>query len=259
MNLQHENGGTLEDGLLVQYLHGELDAEMQQALAAHLDRCPPCRAQSDRLQQRMRDATDALQLSAFPEPRPQEWRALLASVRREAAARRRAARLRLAAGWIIGVAALAGAASSPVRAWIAQRWSNANSDAQPAVQIDQQTPGTAGLTFVPGGTVLEVNLESTQSGGFLALRFTEDPLVNVSVAGGASEQFAWGRNVVRIINQTRSSASYTVTVARSVERVTVQVGQLPPIALSRSTVGTETVEIGLTTGAVRNSAPRDEQ
>jgi hypothetical protein len=259
MTEPHETGQTLAAGLLVQYLHGELDAQQETGVSEHLAVCQPCRTLVESLQVRMRAASDVLRLSAFEAPGTVEWQRLLESVRAAAPARQKAARLRLAAGWIIGLGTVAGLSSSPVRAWMAERWTNLIQDAPAPGQLqhDGQATGQAGLIFEPERDRLDIAFQTTQPGGTLIVRYTDATTVSVTVTGGHTEQLAWRRGSVRIVNQPDARASYLVTLPRSVERVSIRVGGLDRIDLARRELG-DSLVIGLQHGAVRKPEHHDE-
>ncbi len=270
-NLRHEPGATLGDGLLARYLHGELDGDAARALAAHLSACDACCQLAASIEARARRVREALQDAAFDEPRPAAWEAVRDAVRSASAARRRAARFRIAAGLLLAMTAAAAAASPPVRAWIARSWTSLvhRETPPPAVApvpaaIPAATPaGAAALSFRASGPVVDVVLNTTQAGGTLAARFTAGEQVVVSVDDGGGEHVTWSGDVVRIANLASSNASYTITLPDGVDRLRIRVGARRPIEMTRDAVGADVVRIEMDSGApvgtrrVRNRSARD--
>jgi hypothetical protein len=261
VNLRHGPSGTLDAGLLVRYLHGELDPSVELSVAVHLDLCEACRSAVESLEGGMRRTSVALRTAAHDQPEANEWSAVLDRVHAAMGHRLRAKRMRIAAGWILALAGAASLASSPVRGWIAERLATmAGNDS--SATIDRDAPrsgGTATVTFVPTGAYLEIVVDSIQTAGSLTVRFADGDKVDIAVSGGATEQLTWSRNGIRIANVSLAAASYAVTVSHGVERVSVRVAGADPIELSRHEQGNSTVHIALETGAVRNPASRDEQ
>jgi hypothetical protein len=260
MTLPHDADATVGEALLVQYLHGELDAHASNELSGHLAQCDACRILADSLEQSARRASEALLASRYDEPDPREWQAVLDAIRTAAIARRRATHLRIAAGWIIAIAAIASLASAPVRAWITERWASIIDNETIAEQspTPPERPGTVALSFEPEGPNLEIAFETTQSAGTLTVRFSDATTVSVAVSGGAEEQLGWRQSGIQIANAPGSAASYQLTLARAVQRVSVRIGSHEPIDLLRTETGDAAVEIGLHNGRVRNPASRDE-
>jgi hypothetical protein len=259
LTLQHDVSGTVGEGRLVQYLHGELDAHTANELYSHLAQCPACRSLADSLEQRARQASEALLVSRYEEPDAREWQAVLDAIRATARARQRTRHLRIAAGWIITIAAIASLASAPLRAWIAERWATIiDSETVDHSPTPPERSGTVALSFEPEGPNQTITFEKTQSAGTLTVRFSDAPTINLAVSGGAEEQLGWRRNGIRIENTSNSAASYDLMLAHGVQRVSVHIGTLEPITLLRSASGETPAVIGLNDGHVRNPAARDE-
>ena len=261
MNLRHGPSGTLDAGLLVQYLHDELDPSVERSVAVHVDTCVACRSVVESLEGGMRRTSVALRTAAHDQPEANEWRAVLGRVQAATGNRVRAKRMRIAAGWILALAGAASLASSPVRGWIAERLATiAGNDSSAAIDRDAtRSGGTATVTFVPAGSHLEIVIDSIQAAGSLTVRFTDGDNVDVGVSGGATEHLTWSRTGIRIANVSLAAASYAVSVSHGVERVSIRVAGADPIELSRHEQGKGTVEIALGTGAVRIPPSRDEQ
>jgi hypothetical protein len=261
VNLRHGPSGKLDAGLLVRYLHGELDPSVERAVAVHLDTCEACRSVLESLEGGMRRTSVALRTAAYDQPEEDDWSAVLDRVRAGMGHRLRAKRMRNAAGWILALAGAASLASSPVRGWIAERLATiAGNDSSAAIDRDAtRSGGTATVTFVPAGSHLEIVVDSIQAAGSLTVRFTDGDKVDIGVSGGATEHLTWSRNGIRIANVPLAAASYAISVSHGVERVSVRVAGADPIELSRHEQGRGTVHIALETGAVRNPASRDEQ
>jgi hypothetical protein len=253
----HNAGDTVDTGLLVRLLHGELDAQQESELTQHLTVCPYCRALADALQLRLQEASTALQLAAHDAPAAAEWQAMLQTLRAGAGAGRRAARVRIAAGWIIALLAVTGLSRAPVRAWLAQRWGLMSAAPAAVPEPPAQSVGRAGLVFAPGSTRLDVAVQTTQPAGALVLRYTDEATVQVTVSGGGTEQLAWRRGSIRIVNQPDARASYYIALPRSVQRLSVQVGRMDVVNLSQSELQ-DSLVIGLEARAVRKPASRDE-
>lgn len=261
MNLRHGPSGTLDAGLLVRYLHGELDPSVERSVAVHLETCVACRSAVESLEHGMRKTSVALRTAAHDQPEANEWSAVLDSVHAAVGHRLRAKRVRIAAGWILALAGAASLASSPVRGWIAERLATiAGDDSSAAIDRATTRPGgTATVTFVPAGSHLEIVVDSIQAAGSLSVRFTDGDKVDIGVSGGATEHLTWSRDGIRIANVPLAAASYAVSVSHGVERVSVRVAGADPIELSRHEQGKDAVAIALETGAVRIPASRDEQ
>ncbi|HUF70690.1 MAG TPA: zf-HC2 domain-containing protein [Longimicrobiales bacterium] len=260
MNLRHAPSGTLDAGLLVRYLHGELDPSVERSVAVHIDTCVACRSVVESLEEGMRRTSVALRTAAHDQPEANEWIAVLDRVHAGMGHRVRAKRMRVAAGWILALAGAASIASSPVRGWIAERLATiAGDDSSAAIDRDATRGGMAAFTFVPAGSHLEIVVDSIQAAGSLTVRFTDGDNVDIGVSGGATEHLTWSRNGIRIANVPLAAASYVVSVSHGVERVSVRVAGADPIELSRHEQGKDTVDIALETGAVRKPASRDEQ
>jgi hypothetical protein len=258
MNLRHGDSGTLDAGLLVQYVHGELEESRAQAVAAHLAACVACRSLVSTLEADMRRASDALREAAWDQPAPDEWNALLSNVTRTARARQRDRRTRIAAGWILVAGAAASLASAPVRAWIAEKLAFQSAREAPAVAAASQSDGRASLSFTPDGSELSVTIATQQAGGSLSVTFAESEKATITVTGGGTEHLTWTPGGVEIANDANARASYGIEVSHGIERVLVRIGDAGAVSFDRTVIGERPVEIALHTGIVRNEPHRDE-
>lgn len=272
MTPQHARGDTLDEVLLMRYLHGELDVGADATVAAHVAECADCRARTDALERRLQRVGDALRAADFEMPPREDWRAVLDTVRESARNRpatRDTSRLRLAAGLLLAVSAAALLASSPLRAWIADRLDSIAGGPHPAQQAAPTAaatapadagPGTATLVFQPDGAGVNITFDSAQEAGVLRVRFLEvDDGAHMMVTGGAAEPIAVRRSGIRVSNATASTASYDISVPRTVQRVTVRVSAHDALVITRpAAADTAVTTIDLGTGVVRNTPRRDD-
>jgi hypothetical protein len=258
MSLRHGDSGTLDTGLLVRYMHGELEESHAQAISAHLADCVACRSLVSTLEADMRRASGAIREAAWDQPAPDEWNAVLATVTRTTRTRQRDRRVRIAAGWILVAGAAASLASAPVRAWIAERLAFEPAREMPPVTAAGQSDDHASLSFTPDGSELSVAIATTQAGGSLTVSFAESEKATVTVTGGGTEHLTWTGSGIRIANGADAQASYRIEVSRSIERVLVRIGDAEALSFDRTVTGERPVEIELHSGSVRNETARDE-
>jgi hypothetical protein len=259
MSLRLGNSGTLDSGLLVQYLHGELDETGVQAVAGHVAACDACRSLVASLDAEMRRASDALRAAAWEQPAPDEWRGVLDGVIRTARSRQRGRRMRIAAGWILVTGAAASLASAQVRGWIAEKLAFDAEPTMPVASVQDPSGGHASLSFVPTRPELIIAVATKQTAGSLAIAFTDSARTGITVTEGGTEHLTWSGNGVRIANVADSEASYGITVSHGVERVIVRIGDDGPMSFDRAPPPDRSARVDLSTGTVRNDAPRDEQ
>lgn len=260
MNLRHATGDMMDAGLLIRHLHGELNADEARAVAGHLTSCESCRSFAESLAARARNVREALRAADFDEPAAGQWRDVRDALRARPSARLRSPRLPVAALWVLIAVATAGMASASVRTWVVEQWARLSGESHPGADAERQQSGRAALSFRPIGDELHVTFETTQAGGMVVLRFTDDQAATVSVAGGGAEQLAVGERGLHVGNEAGSLASFRVTLPLGVERVHVRIGGTGPIDLTRSALREDTVAIALDSGVVvRNTPPRDDQ
>lgn len=257
MTIRHDRSATLGAGLIVQYLHGELSADVRADVAGHLEACPACARLAAEIEARTHRLSDTLRSADFEAPPAAEWTSMLAGIQATAAARRRNRRLRIAAGWIAVALASGVLVSAPLRAWLVDRWTDLVDTNDPAVPV--MAPNRFGLAFTPVTAELTVSTSATQADGAIHVRFTEGDTARVSVTAGTDEALALGTAAVRITNRTNSTASYFVEVPKVVKRVTLRIGERPQVVLERSEAGARSIEVDLRNGVrVRNPMPDDE-
>lgn len=253
MNLQHDEGTTMDPGLLILHLDGELDAAQDAAVTAHLQACTECRMLATSLTSRIRRVSHALADADFRTPPVEAWQDVRDALRHTAPRR---ARWPVAAGLLLAVGATALVAAPPLREWIADRvdafTARGASEAAPVVD-----DGSASVGFAATGPVLDVVIDSVQRSGTLAIEFTAADAARIAVTAGGSEQLAVHAAGARITNRSTSSASYTLTVSSPVERVRVRVGTHAPLLLHRGDAS-GTVHIDLVSGRVRNTRADDD-
>lgn len=261
-NPLHGAAETVDRGLLVRYLHGELEEGAAGELERHLDACGTCRELADALEARERRVAGALRSADHSGPDATEWRAVLRRVRVRAARRRRGVRLLRAAGWALAFLAAGTLAVAPVRAWVTAQWHRVVGGGPPPAAAPApapgREPGQAALAFRPAGASLDIVVEATQEAGILTLRFGDGERVRVSVAGGGEERLTVGERGLRIVNVSTSRADYEVDLPSAVTRVTVRIGGLESVEVTRRTAAAAPLAIDLSRGAiVRNPPSRD--
>jgi hypothetical protein len=260
VNVQHDAGGTLEAGLLVRHLHGELDAVAARAVAAHIAGCDACRTAAAAIAARTRSVSNALQAADFDQPSPGTWRAVREALRSAPPAHPRLPRLAIAALCVLFAVAAASMASATVRAWVADQWFRVSGEPAQRARATDANIGRAALAFRPVGPELQVTFETKQAAGTLTLRFTDEQTATVVVDGGAAEQLAVGGRSVHVANASGSRASFTVTLPQVVERVHVRIGTNDTVTLRRGVVDEGEVAIALDSGVVvRKQRARDDQ
>lgn len=253
MSLEHIAGATLDDALLVRRLHDELDDDARHALDLHLARCEGCAARLAGLATREQRTRDVLRTVDFDVP---DLARLLEQVRAVATERRKATRLRIAAGWILAVLAAGALATAPVRAWIAERLASLQGDAPAApAAVTQPEAGSASLRFSPSGPGIAVTIARLQTTGTLTVRFAEGDAAEVRVTGRGLDALTVGRLDMRIDNDAQSTASWEITLPRVVEHADVHLGTMEAVRIARG----EPVRIALDSGRrVRTDSVRDE-
>jgi hypothetical protein len=158
----------------------------------------------------------------------------------------------LQSGWL-RAAALAAllllplVAVQPLRAavteWLSDRWADltvlVQGDATPAEPQAQDGTEEAGVTlwFTPSGEELRIEIVSRQRAGTLLLRRTATREGSLQVTSGeAGETPVISEQGVRILNAPQSTASYEVGVPAGVRRVSIRIGDDPPIVLDRTEI-----------------------
>lgn len=265
MSPVHGTSETVEPGLLVRYLDGELGEAEERELARHLAACPACRSLAADLEARADRVSAALRTADFEVPDAEEaWRRVEAARAGQAGGRPRFATPLLAAGLALAFVATAVVASAPLRTWMAERWPGAaepgSERAAPEAAPEDGQAGHAALDFQPGGPELEVVLAAAQAGGTLTLRFGDAGAATVSVSGGGTERLTVGDGGLRIDNVATARASYDLLLPSTVERASVRIGGGPALEVTRGAVGADPVVLDLERGTVvRNPPARDEQ
>lgn len=261
MTLGHRASETMDAGLLVRYLHDELDPDAARAVSDHLRTCRGCHVLAGSLGTRMLQASRALQTATFDGPDRDRWREVLNTVRASVASRRRAPRFQVAAAWILAVLGAAVLVAPPAVAWLAELRPGGLGGGSPAALAPTQSSAAARaeLRFDPRSREILVVLATTQEAGQLSVRFTDAATAAVSVVRGGNEEFTVGQSLLRIENDPSSRASYRIVLPDGVDEATVRIGGSDPIRLSRHDRGGEPIEISLTTGRlVRSGDVRDE-
>lgn len=259
MTAGHDRSGLLDTGLLVQYLHGELDDHTRTDIDRHIAGCDACREHLITLSARLERLSSTLHSAAFDVPAESAWYAVRRVVHADRAGSCPSdSRYRRAAGWIFLFAAAGSLAVTPVRAWIAGQWSllAGRSESAPAPTA-APAAGSASVTFDLVGPELRVTFAERQSAGHAVVRFTDTSQATISVSGGGTERISWSRDEVRVDNGPDATASYTITLSRRIDRVVLRVGGAGPIRMDRAGVGEDPIEINLEEG-VRNRSVRDE-
>lgn len=237
MTRDHDPSGTLEPGLVVRYLHGELDGDEARAVSEHLEACPACRRLADAIEQGAGRLGAMLKAADPAQPDAGEWRRILGQARARAAARRRTRRRLAAAGWLLLVLAAGAVASRPVRAWMVETWDRvAGRDVDVAHGVETPS-GHADVGFRPAGPVLDIVLDSTQPEGRLTIHFGDAETATVRIVDGAAERLVVGERVVRVHNAATSRASYRLVLPHQVDRVRIRIGSGEPVELDRKAVG----------------------
>lgn len=214
----------LHDDELRAIVDGELaDARATEALR-HLAGCLECVRRLDRLRMVAEQTTELLSALDHARP-PLSADAVIARANRVATTRHRAAAAGLAALVIAGAAAAA-IPGSPVRRYVAGVL--ARSHPQTAGRLRQATPeaspeAASGIAVVPAARV-EIVFRDVQPAGAIRISLADTGAVRITHWGGTAGYAVTDSGVV--IDNAASTASYDVTIPRSVTRVRVRVGTL---------------------------------
>lgn len=267
MRTEHEAGGTLEEGVLVAWLDGALDGAERDAVAAHVEACQACADRAAALEARSRRMTRALDGADGPAPGAAEWREVLETAQRgdrrtvpHAPFGLSASRWRKAAGWTLAFVAAGALATSPVRAWIGDRWDALRGGDEPTPAVSTTTVDAAGgasLSFALPGPEMDVLVQTAQVGGTFTVRFGDAAKASVRVLEGGTEHLTVGRPGLRIANASASTTSYEMLAPAGVARVVVAVGARPRVVAERSDSG-QAVVVDLSNGRVRTPDLDDE-
>ena len=268
MRIEHGREGTLEEGVLVAWLDGELEGAERQAVSAHLEACEPCAVRAAALEARSGRIRSALDRADPAGPTEAEWREVLETARRRdrrtvphAPFGISAPRWRKAAGWILALAAAGALTTTPVRAWIGDRWDamRAVGELAPTIAPPPESPadGRAELSFETRGPELDVMVQTAQVEGTMTVRFGDDGDATVRVLGGGTEHLTVGGAGLRIANDPASTTSYELVAPEGVARVVVAVGARPVVVAERGAPDGPVV-VDLSSGRVRTAAPDGE-
>lgn len=265
MSPTHPPGETLDPGLLVRHLHGELGPGEAREIDGHLVGCPACRALRESLQATERRLGQTLRRTDPRLPDDGRWANTGRRLRRVreggtlTGEGSRPSRRALAAGIALAFVALAtaGVASEPLRSWIADGWARLTPPPA-AVEDGPREPGRASIRVETAGPILAVSLDHLQLRGTLRVVFAEGTGSTLTVVEGDAERLAVGRDRVRISNAPASRASYRLAVSAAVERVRVEIGNEAPVELVREP-GVDALVVDLRDRTVvRDPAARDE-
>ena len=190
--------GHIDLGDLVRYLDGEMSVAERASTAEHLLQCPECAADLDTIRAERQLLADVLNQFDVPEigarRREQSWAAIEKAAVRPAVVRPAAAQRPARRG--VGLAAAAVAATvlvttfsvSPVRAFVADLWSNvASRTGLVRTTVLEPAPiRVAGATigFVPTVDSFLLDVRTTQREGSLILAVNEGASVNARAEGG---------------------------------------------------------------------------
>ena len=272
MSLEHEGSGTLEAGLLVRYVDGELDDAEEREVARHLAACDACRGRAADLEERSQHVSKTLQSADFTVPEGgerTEVRGVVSRPRsRQAGSRpgtvdRRVSTTLLAACLALVFVGTAVVASAQIRSWMTAVWGGApdaveDAGVPAAARGGDPEPGRAALEFRPAGPALDVVLGTIQAGGVLVVRFAHGESATVSVAGGGTERLSVGGDGLRIDNAAGARTSYELILPAHVRRVSVGVGDREPVEWSRTdAAGPLAVDLRQGT-VVRTPPPHDD-
>jgi hypothetical protein len=233
----------LEDWELVELLDGGADLRVEHRRRTHLAACGSCAARFATVEVqagRLSGLIGSIELPddfRFPVPPAAPMR------HRFGAAARPARRATSTPPWLRAAAAMAAlavglAVAGPLRAWVGG-WFAADRPAPaavvapssdtPAVPRQQTRDVGATVSFAPAGPELRVEFARPQRAGTVQLRRAAGAEVRVEVIGAPGgttgpEMPLVTDNGVRVLNGAASTASYRVSVPRSVERVRLRIG-----------------------------------
>jgi hypothetical protein len=203
-----------------QLLAGE-DAEVRQ----HVRSCVVCAARQEEIRRALDTVTDALQQT---DARPQRSRAR--SIRWPVA---------IAAGVLLALTL----GVAPVRGWILRLpktvW-QAIAPGQITTPIVPDTsltaqPDVASVSFVPPAAVFVIEVTTMQSHGSLTIQVVDHDTATATVVGkGDTEEIIVLPSGFRIVNAPGSTATYTVQLPASLDRIRVVVAGQPAIVLDLS-------------------------
>lgn len=232
MNREHFRGDHASEAELVRLLDDEESDLERRRLTAHLHGCAACSGRLNTLAAHDRAATEYLErLEVQPADELTRARALAAARSAHARPVARAAAPWLRAAAAAGVVIVAGATVSPVRAWVAERWSDLLGD-QALVPAETAT-STAVLdrgstvSFVPAGTLFVLEVAHAQEIGEVQLEIRDVRMASARVEQGREETILVLPSGVKIENSEGSTASYSVTLPAGIERVQVFSGGRP--------------------------------
>ncbi len=265
-------GRAATDADLVRYLDGELSAAERAALeavlatdAASAARLEQLRRRSRRLHTLLAAADPVADTSVQPAvdvPEPHAAAPAAAARPVLSLGEVRAARTGAAAGsgrvWLraaifIGVLLTGVFAVPPVRAWVLDRLDHvlhgsgdaAAASPAPLLPAVEPDPGL-GISFPAAGASFDIELTRAQSGGRLALRAGRADSAGIVIRGNGVSTLKLPQGV-RIENATAATASYTVTVPASAQRVTVRVPGRPLLTFTHEQLAQQPViELGRT-------------
>ena len=210
------------DGDLMRYLDHECDPIEREDIRRHVEGCERCAellGQFEGYSERL--AALLPELDAAP-PAPAIEEILLGA----AAGTRRLARAAAIAFALLGL----GMTVSPVRAWLAERFSavqEALLTSQPAVQetaptLQPQSPST--VSFAPAPGAFFIDIVAAQESGMLKLTVQQGRIASAQVRGAVTDE---GLLVLpdrlRITNSSTSAADYAVTLPSQLTKITLRI------------------------------------
>lgn len=214
----------IDDGLLVRYLDGELDAAEQQRIDAALAHDRVLVQRLETLRRRSGTLRSLLERSDLPFEGP--------GVRSiESARAPRTSRVWLRAAAVILLLGGAIAAVPPLRAWVVTQvqrvTGNSGNDETPA-----PAPADAGFatSFVVTSTTIDI-VVGRQAGGRLIVRVEDVTEATASVrrTRDQGEEVMWQAGTLRITSTAASTAEFDVVVPASVTTVRVRLPDAEPI------------------------------
>jgi len=230
-----------EDLLLFQ--EGWADPDLTTTVREHLRGCDECARRAEWLRRRTSILDSRLAELDPPEERlPSSFReaAQQAAPRRSAGWRRFAPRATAAAvAALVAATVLVGPLRALALGWAAARWNEAVGlfDRSPrathelTLRKPTQVSGPTEYRFIPEGTVLRLELASTQPRGTVTVTTVQDVAAVLEVDDGAEGESHASVLVmpdrVRIGNSVESTASYSLAVPSQLQAVRVRVGDGP--------------------------------
>lgn len=231
----HDVGGTPDhppDGTLLRRLDGALAPGEETEVAAHLERCAPCRARLASLQERGA-AVRAWIREGDPEPPAREGYDLGAAAGRNARARR-------PDRWAVAAAAVAVLVAGAVSATLLGRVLRDDTEVarEPAPEATAGPGETAATSFIPPGDELAIAFETPSAGGAITLRPASGPAATLRVDSRDVELLVEG-STVHVRDAVPGGAAYELAVPASVRVVRLRAPGAPDVVEDVAGLSTE--------------------